>query len=203
MKIVIASYFFKPTFDCVESNFMTVKSKLSNSHQKSFKVNKYICMLRSQFQLFYVTNLLSVSTPVWNCSEHHVVIVKLTMIYEQLPRHIFTCRLWSLNGSGPLEDWLTKQLSRFLNLEAADGLQRLWSPKPIQSLEEKKDLLLLPASKYYDTSIAQKARCWVDAKIAKSYKVHTANIVKLDNDYNMASIVDKQWLACHCGFFLR
>ena len=41
----------------------------------------------------------------------------------------------------------------------------------------------------------------MDAKIAKSYKVHTANIVKLDNDYNMASIVDKQWLACHCGFF--
>ena len=35
-------------------------------------------------------------------------------------RHICTCM-----GQDLWEDWLTKQLSRFLNSEAADGLQRL------------------------------------------------------------------------------
>ena len=54
--------------------------------------------------------------------------------------------------SGPYEDWLTKQLSRFLNSKA-ESLQRLWSPKPIQSLEEKSRRLAF--------NVVVEARCWV------------------------------------------
>ena len=54
--------------------------------------------------------------------------------------------------SGPYEDWLTKQLSRFLNSKAK-SLQRLWSPKPIQSLEEKSRRLAF--------NVVVEARCWI------------------------------------------
>ena len=107
-------------------------------------------------------------------------------------------------GSGPLGRLADEAIVTLLELRSSRWLAEALITKayPISRREKR-----LASSSYveilrYDTSIAQKARCWVDARIAKTYKVHTENIVKLGNDYNMASIVDKRWLACHCGFFV-